>query len=216
MYLFMAKIVNGLYVYEPEPFWGTINWDQLIPLFKILIPFLIVVGLPLFIVLIILVLVKSSRQGVRLTWNLFRAFKKEKKEDQDAKEYFMKNVSLIVIVAIVVILAVLTNPKQDQHKEVLKTKLNVFIQKAMKNSLTETDNEWEQVGQSLGLMIGGALINTMIDNMVSSDNYVLFSTTKIHVEGETRVIGIGAFGNIFFFKDIDALLNRTMNENTSE
>ncbi|MBK8442421.1 MAG: hypothetical protein IPL35_02955 [Sphingobacteriales bacterium] len=41
----------------------------------------------------------------------------------------------------------------------------------------------------------------MIDNSVSTDNYILFSTTKYSLEGETKVVGIGAFGNVFIFAD---------------
>jgi len=122
----------------------------------------------------------------------------------------MKKVSLIIAV-IVLMLAVFTNPKQDQHKEVLKTKFNTFMQKSMQENIKETDNEWEQAGQSLGLMLGGALINTMVDNMISSTNCIIFSITKMNYEGDSKPIGIGIFGNIFFFNDIDKLLSESMN-----
>src|SRR4030042_5964285 len=119
--------------------------------------------------------------------------------------------TLWIIIAIVLVLALFTNPKQEQHKEVLKTKMTVFMQKSMKDNIKETDNEWEQAGQSLGLMLGGAIINTMIDNMISSTNFVLFSITQMTLEGDKTPIGIGIFGNIFFFKDIDSLLEESTN-----
>jgi len=48
---------------------------------------------------------------------------------------------------------------------------------------------------------------------MSTDNYVLFSTTKITWEGETRIIGIGAFGNVFITKELDESLNKGLLEN---
>lgn len=76
----------------------------------------------------------------------------------------------------------------------------------MKESMTDTDDEWEQAGQTLGVMIGGVIIDGVVNNLISTDNYVLFSTTKISWEGKTLVIGIGAFGNVFLTSKLDETL----------
>jgi hypothetical protein len=104
------------------------------------------------------------------------------------------------------LIAVLTNPNQERHKEVVKSKLNVIVQKAMKDGLKNSDTSSEQLGSALGLMLGGALLDRMIETMVSTDNYVLFSTTKITWEGKSKLIGIGAFGNVFISDKIDEAL----------
>jgi hypothetical protein len=124
-----------------------------------------------------------------------------------------KNYLILIIIGVIVFVAILTNPNADRHKEVIKNKLNSYIQKSMKESLTETDNEWEQAGQALGMMLGGALIDRIIDNLVSTDNYVLFSTTKISWEGETKIIGIGAFGNVFITNKLDEAMNEGLLKN---
>lgn len=118
-----------------------------------------------------------------------------------------KNYLVLAIVGVIVFVAILTNPNQDRHKEVIKNKLNSYLQKSMKESLTKSDNEWEQAGQALGMMFGGALVDRIIDNLVSTDNFVLFSTTKISWEGETKIIGIGAFGNVFMTSKLDEAMN---------
>jgi hypothetical protein len=87
------------------------------------------------------------------------------------------------------------------------------MQESMKQNLTKTDNEWEQAGQALGMMLGGALVDKIIDNLVSTENYILFSTTKISWEGETKIIGIGAFGNVFTTSKLDDTMNEGLLKN---
>ncbi len=112
-----------------------------------------------------------------------------------------KNYLRIAIVGVIILVAILTNPNEERHKEVIK---NYYMQKSMKESLTESDNEWKQTGQALGMVLEGVIVDRIIDNLVSTDNYVLFSMTKIRWGGKNKVIGIGAFGNVFvpsFFED---------------
>jgi hypothetical protein len=124
-----------------------------------------------------------------------------------------KNYIFLIIIGVIALIAILTNPNQDRHKEVIKNKISSYMQKSMKESLTNTENEWEQAGQALGIMLGGALIDEIIDNLVSTDNFVLFSTTKINWEGETKVIGIGAFGNVFITSKLDEAMNEGLLKN---
>jgi hypothetical protein len=44
----------------------------------------------------------------------------------------------------------------------------------MKEGLNQTDNEWEQAGQALGMMLGGALVDRIVEELITSDNYLLF------------------------------------------
>lgn len=118
-----------------------------------------------------------------------------------------KNYLILGILGMVILVAVITNPNQDRHKEVIKNKLKTYMQKSLNEKNTETNNQWEQAGQALGLMISGAIIDPIIDNLVSTDNYVLFSTTKISWEGKTKIVGIGAFGNVFLTSQLDDYLN---------
>ncbi|HMW13752.1 MAG: DUF4359 domain-containing protein [Chitinophagaceae bacterium] len=119
-----------------------------------------------------------------------------------------KNQLIIVIVSVVILIAILTNPNQDRHKEVIKNKLNSYMQKSMNPEGDESENEWEQVGQALGMMIGGTLVENVIDNLVSTDNYILFSTTKINWDGKSRIIGIGAFGNVYITNKLEEALDK--------
>lgn len=119
----------------------------------------------------------------------------------------MKNNQIfLVFLGLFLLVGVLTNPSQERHKEVVKNKLNVIMQKAMNESLKNSDSGAQQIGSALGLMLGGAMLDRMIESMVSTDNYVLFSTTKITWEGKSKLIGIGLFGNVFISDELDQAL----------
>ena len=120
---------------------------------------------------------------------------------------------IICILVLVIIIAVITNPNQDRHKEVIKAKITTYIQKAIKPTTTDSTNEWEQAGQAIGLMLGGVMVDQIINNLISTDNYLLFSTTKITWEGQTKTIGIGAFGNVYITKKLDEALDQGLMNN---
>ena len=59
--------------------------------------------------------------------------------------------------------------------------------------------------ESLGMMLGTTLAEGLINNMVSRDNYLLFSLTKVTFDGESKIIGIGILGNVFLTGKVDDL-----------
>ena len=118
-----------------------------------------------------------------------------------------KSYMISAIAAVIFLVAILTNPNQERHKEAVKTKLNASIQKAMKEmSTTEEDKRFEQIAQGLTRVFGGPLVDAIVGSTISSDNYIFFSTTRFSDAGETKIIGIGVFGNVFLSKKINDAL----------
>lgn len=80
----LAKVEDGLYKYEPEPFFGEIRWEQVVPLFKILLPYLLIVGLPILVVLSFLLVIKITKCGFGTVWDLLKEFfvRKERKNER--------------------------------------------------------------------------------------------------------------------------------------
>ena len=116
----------------------------------------------------------------------------------------MKNKHLkLVIVSIILIVAALTNPSQEKHKEVVKNKLNSHMQQ----SITNNPKINTGLGHALGGAIFGGLVNGVVEIIVSRENYVLFSTTKINWAGQTKVIGVGAFGYVYVTRELDEALD---------
>ena len=124
-----------------------------------------------------------------------------------------KNLISTLFLILIVLVAIFTNPGSERHKETIKSKLNIYLQKVMKDNLKEASEEEQQAGQAIGMLLGGAIIDRIIDNTLSTNNYLLFSTTKISWEGETKIIGIGAFGNVFLTGKLDEALNQGLLEN---
>ncbi|MDB5002641.1 MAG: hypothetical protein JWQ34_866 [Mucilaginibacter sp.] len=120
-----------------------------------------------------------------------------------------KSYLTLIVILLILSVAIFTNPNLARHKEVVKTELNMYMQKAVKDEMK--GGRSEMIGQAFGALLGGALVDRMIDSIVSTDNYLIFSTTKVTWEGKSRVIGIGIFGNVY----ITGKLKEAMAQNTS-
>lgn len=126
-----------------------------------------------------------------------------------------KRYIVFLLVAGMALVAIITNPAQDQHREAIKGEIMASLQKSMHENLPEADtnDNWGLLGQTLGNLIGGTFVNGIINNLVSSDNYLLFSTTKVTWEGESYIVGIGAFGNVFLTKKLQEVVDEAFLEN---
>lgn len=118
-----------------------------------------------------------------------------------------KNHLITIVLILILVTAILTNPSQERHKETLKNELKYQLEKTLKEYTPSTDNPWEKFGQALGMVFVGVLVDKIVDTLITSDNYVFFSLTKISLLGESKVIGIGLFGKVFILKDLKETTN---------
>jgi hypothetical protein len=112
-----------------------------------------------------------------------------------------------VALGLLTLTAIITNPQPERHKEAVRNKLNSALQTTMKEKMDDSDDNWEKAGTALGMMLGGTLIDQMINRMVTTNNYVFFSTTKVNWEGQSKTIGFGIFGNVYITTQLDDALN---------
>ncbi len=116
----------------------------------------------------------------------------------------------ITVILLILLVAVFTNPNLDRHKEVVKAEIHAYMQKNISaDNLTDSDSEASE--QLLGTVLGGALIDRIIDSVVSTDNYLFFSTTKVTWEGRSRIVGFGIFGNVYITNKVKEALSSTTN-----
>jgi uncharacterized membrane protein YqgA involved in biofilm formation len=85
---------------------------------------------------------------------------------------------VIIILILGVVVAYFTNPEESIHRDNLAVKTKELSIKKIRQKL------------------------------VTIDDYKLFSLTKITVEGETKIVGIGAFGRVWYFDDLKEKLQR--------
>lgn len=101
-----------------------------------------------------------------------------------------------------VLLLLVTNPSQEQHKLALKDKFISSISKEIENQEQKTGME------ALQLSVATMFIDNMIDKTVTSTSYLLFSTTKIKIDGDEKTIGFGILGHVYLSNKIDEALNK--------
>lgn len=94
---------------------------------------------------------------------------------------------LLALFSLIIITAVITNPKKENH---LDKVFNEFV--VNKNDLAKT-NSFELMALPFAKNAFGEIL--------SVDNYVLFSVGKIKFNGINEKISIGVFGNVFLTKN---------------
>ena len=127
----------------------------------------------------------------------------------DFNIYKMKKNSIILfIIGILLIVATITNPNPDRHKEVMKIKLNKLTQ----NPFPKSDKKLRNTDSLSGMMLAEKFINKMVDQIILVDNYFLFSLTVATYRGNTKTIGFGAFGKVYITNQVDKLLSKKFYE----
>jgi hypothetical protein len=131
----------------------------------------------------------------------------------------MKNKSNVAKISTLVffIIAFFTNPPVDKHREVIKEKVNLLLQKSLYEKFDgNNSNELgKSLGANLGSMLGSAILDPFINEAITSDSYLLFSTTNLTCGGQTKTIGFGVFGNVFIFDNADKSLKDKFNNTTN-
>lgn len=84
----------------------------------------------------------------------------------------------IIIVILVLVLAYFTNPDETMHRDNLNDKIKDLSLKKIRQKL------------------------------VAIDDYKLFSLTKVTVDGKEKIVGIGAFGKVWHFDDLEEKLRK--------
>ena len=124
-----------------------------------------------------------------------------------------KSLIFTIISVAVFLLFAITNPKKEDHIN----EINNLFMEYLSNSYEPSNNEWENLGSSLGLALGQKVFNSAISPMISVDNYVFFSLTKLkltnEVNGKTeRILGYGILGNVKIFDEVLEFLNKDKNK----
>ena len=119
----------------------------------------------------------------------------------------MKKSRLIVLIIFIVvaIIAFVTNPNEEKHKEVAKLKLNEIVaNSAQKYGINKN------IINVLGINLSDEFYDGLINKMVKSDNYYLFSTTKLNWGDNKYVIGIGAFGKVYIYPKVEEMAQKEL------
>ncbi|MBP1663588.1 MAG: hypothetical protein H6Q19_728 [Bacteroidetes bacterium] len=109
----------------------------------------------------------------------------------------------ILTVIALVLAAWVTNPDEQQHHEAARIKLGEIVENTMddfglkKNLLTD-----------LGFDIGNKYIDSLLDDCISANNYLVCSTTVFTFNGQKYIIGFGAFGKVWISDKVEEGLKK--------
>ena len=118
---------------------------------------------------------------------------------------------LLLVLVLLDDVANLKNTNEQQHQAAAKEKLH----KVAENLLAK-------YGIEPGFIPGSAInftdpfVDSLIEKHVSAHNYYLFSTTNVEWEGQSQIIGVGAFQNVFISFKADVLLQQELENSVKE
>ncbi|RLD75298.1 MAG: hypothetical protein DRJ07_18310 [Bacteroidetes bacterium] len=110
--------------------------------------------------------------------------------------------TFLIILTIVIVGAVITNPKKEAHVTAAKDYIVEYMNEE------KPEDEIELLGRTL--VVGFA--DMFITQILEVENYFLFSTTIAKTGDESRVVGIGAFNHVYIFD----ILNKEKSENQAK
>lgn len=117
----------------------------------------------------------------------------------------MRKLVSLILLGFILLIAVISNPEEQQHQTFLKQELKHYFEEKMQSDSTE-QNALGDLILGFGKLLGGSVIEMVVKQKVSADNYVFFSLTKMRHDGEDHIIGMGIFGNNILFKDVEEVL----------
>jgi hypothetical protein len=115
-------------------------------------------------------------------------------------------IKLITGLAIIALIAVVTNPGVNSHRAVVRKEVRQRIYQFVDQTI-KPKKKWEEVALAIGKGVATIWIDQKVDAAVSIDDHVLFSITKIKIDRNAYEIGIGAFGNVWLITDVIEAMN---------
>ena len=116
----------------------------------------------------------------------------------------MKKIVLFLIVLLgFAVIGYLTNPTEVMHREAAQE----MLEKISENILSDYGID-PRILSTLGVDFQGKLVEELITNHISRDNYYIFSLTKVHWEGLNQVIGLGFFNKVYISNQVDDIIKK--------
>ena len=123
-----------------------------------------------------------------------------------------KNIKFLfpILLFLLLFVAALTNPNKDFHK--INIKLRVYKELNIDTTQKASNNIFDFFSE-ISNSFGKSMVDKTVDELLQVDDYFFFSLTKINYQGQTKIIGIGAFYQIFLFVNLKELIESQKNAN---
>jgi hypothetical protein len=105
----------------------------------------------------------------------------------------MKKFLIGAILLVVVIAMAKTVPDKKAHKKAMMEAVKAYV----------NDEAEEKYGDNILTDLGKGIVNKTIEVALNSklevNNYLIFNTTSVEVDDETKTLSLGVFGHVFTF-----------------
>jgi hypothetical protein len=106
----------------------------------------------------------------------------------------MKKLLVTIIILLVAVLMVLTAPDEQKHKDAMMAAVREFVdQEAQDRGFKEN------VLTKLGKSAVNQAVKTALNAKLKFNNYYLFNTTHVRLDGENQLLSFGIFGQVITF-----------------
>jgi hypothetical protein len=125
------------------------------------------------------------------------------------KSHYKRNIVLIVL-GVLLLVAVFTNPSASEHRDVIKTNLVAAV---VKTFGTGSDDIISQGLSVFGQTVAAPIVGEVVDNMTTYHNYLLWSTTTISYDDKDQKTSFGIFGHVFTMDEeqLASLISKSLN-----
>lgn len=108
----------------------------------------------------------------------------------------------LAVAAVAFFAMLMTCPTEDEHQEAVANEIST----ALADSAGRMDTGsamLDALGGMLGNAIASQIVNAMVSQMLTVDDYFIVSIGKIHYEGTTKTVSLGILGHVFTFDSTD-------------
>lgn len=106
----------------------------------------------------------------------------------------MKKLLVLILIVAVAIFMVLTCPDKKAHKKAMMKAVAEYI---------DEESDERGFGKNVFTEIGKGVVRSAasaaIDMKLKVDNYYLFNTTHVNLNGEKKLLSVGLFGKVITF-----------------
>lgn len=106
----------------------------------------------------------------------------------------MKKLLTVVILLLVAVLLIMTRPNEEAHKEAMMKAVKEYI---------DDEAENRGFGKNILVSLGKAsivgVVKTALNMKLKMNDYYLFNTTSVHVDGKDQTLSLGILGHVFTF-----------------
>ena len=105
----------------------------------------------------------------------------------------MKKLLVIIIILLVAVLMTQTVPDKKAHKEAMMEAVKEYVAE-------EADERYgDNVLTGIGKSVVVKTIEVVLNTKLKVDNYYLFNTTHVKMNGEKKTLSLGILGNVITF-----------------